>query len=157
MYSAAFNHFYRFATNLHQTGLPSIRLMDAVMERPEQKQPYSISRWERNQILVDQAIQSAGYCCEHKREHRTFLSQSTHHMYMEGHHIIPLKLQGTFPCSLDIYANIVSLCPTCHRLLHYGIFNDKKPVVDVIFSNRQDRLATCGVKLSDSEIMEFYQ
>ncbi len=24
-------------------------------------------------------------------------------------------------CSLDVYANIICLCPICHRLLHYGL------------------------------------
>jgi len=35
---------------------------------------------------------------------------------MEGHHLIPMEYQDRIPHqTLDAQANIISLCPTCHR------------------------------------------
>ena len=85
------------------------------------------------------------------KSHITFTAASSHKQYMEGHHAIPFKKQGSFNVSLDVYANIVCLCPICHRLLHYGIDNEKRSVLDVIYEKRSDRLANSGIKLSKEE------
>ena len=42
------------------------------------------------------------------------------------HHLIPLRMQHDFENSLDVVGNIVSICPNCHRLIHYGRDKDKK-------------------------------
>lgn len=70
---------------------------------------------------------------------------------MESHHAIPINQQKHFNCSLDVYANIVCLSPICHRLLHYGINNDK---LNQIYDERTDRLVHSGIKLSKSEFVE---
>ena len=66
-------------------------------------------------------MEIAEYKCEISPQHITFTSKNTGHFYMEGHHAIPMRHQDKFTKSLDVYANIVCLCPICHRLLHYGI------------------------------------
>ncbi|MCE0554185.1 restriction endonuclease [Bacillus thuringiensis] len=35
-------------------------------------------------------------------------------------------MQHDFENSLDVVGNIVSICPNCHRLIHYGRDKDKK-------------------------------
>ena len=67
---------------------------------------------------------------------------------MEGHHAIPMKAQNSFKTSLDVYANVVCLCPICHRMLHYGIVDEKNVLLNKIYNKRADRLANCGIKLS---------
>jgi 5-methylcytosine-specific restriction protein A len=39
---------------------------------------------------------------------------------MEGHHLVPMEYQHLFTNSLDVTTNIISLCPNCHRKIHYG-------------------------------------
>ena len=68
-----------------------------------------------------QSIESAKYECEINSKHKTFTAKSTGMPYMEGHHMLPMKYQDRFKSSLDVYANIICLCPICHRLLHYGV------------------------------------
>ena len=51
---------------------------------------------------------------------------------MEAHHLIPLRMQHDFENSLDVVGNIVSICPNCHRLIHYGRDKDKK-VLELLF------------------------
>ena len=74
----------------------------------------------------------------------SFIANNTDHAYMEGHHLIPMRWQESFNTSLDVYANIVCLCPTCHRLLHFGRDCDKIPVLDKLYYERFDRLQTAG-------------
>lgn len=59
---------------------------------------------------------------------------------MEGHHLIPLKHQTKFSNGIDVYANIVCLCPICHRLLHFGIQSEKAYVAEYLYERRSERL-----------------
>ena len=64
------------------------------------------------------AKKRAKYLCEVDGNHKTFKGQNGEN-YCEAHHLIPMNMQEKFFYSLDVEANIVSLCPTCHNLLHY--------------------------------------
>ena len=59
-----------------------------------------------------------------------------------------MKYQDKFSYSLDVYANIVCLCPICHRLLHYGVDDQKEKVINKIYFDRADRLAASGLQIS---------
>ena len=151
MYSAGVNNYFKFANgkgfeNIHQ----QIGVMD--IEIPvTNKQLLVADTWRRSSIIKMQSIESAGYECEVNPTHVTFTAKSTGMPYMEGHHALPMKCQDRFKSSLDIYANIVCLCPTCHRLLHYGIASEKASVIDKIYYDRADRLAASGIKVGKNE------
>ena len=154
MYSAGLNNYYRFATgegfaNLHDR----IRVMDT--EVPLADKETSIRKlWKRSLIIKTQAIEAAGYQCEIDSVHSTFTAKSTGHQYMEGHHALPMKYQEMFSNSLDVYANIICLCPICHRLLHYGIETEKENVINKIYYYRSDRLAASGIKISKTDFVK---
>lgn len=42
--------------------------------------------------------------------------------------------------------NIVSLCSHCHNLLHYGRFEDKKPILEKLYNERKEALKECGIE-----------
>lgn len=153
MYSAAFNHFYRFAcedVNFFKTRIGS---MDIVV--PVSKQVVTTQTgWLRNQLIVEQVIESADYCCENNTKHETFIAQSTGKRYMEGHHLIPMKYQTEFNFSIDVYANIISLCPNCHKLLHYGIMKEKIYTLEKIYNERAGRLRKSGIDISQSDFIK---
>ena len=107
--------------------------------------------WKRSSIIKRQSIESAGYQCEINPKHTTFTAKSTEQQYMEGHHAIPLKYQDKFTRSLDVYANIICLCPICHRLLHYGVASEKENVLSKIYFERSGRLAVSGIKISKDD------
>ena len=73
---------------------------------------------------------------------------------MESHHAIPMRQQPRFDNSLDVYANLVCLCPMCHRRIHYGIKSDRTGMKKLIYHNRADRLANSGIRLSGREFLE---
>jgi len=154
MYSAGLNNYFRFASgdgfvNIHK----KIEVMD--IEVPvKDKQLISATKWKRSVIIKLQSIKAAGYECEVNVDHRTFIVKSNGKPYMEGHHALPLKYQDNFDMSLDVYANIVCLCPICHRFLHYGIDSEKKDVMDKIYFERADRVAASGIRISKGEFEE---
>ena len=152
MYSVALKHFYRFACEDDQFFSNSIQQIDIPIEAPD---PVLISShtWKRNQIIKAQAIKGAHYLCENDNGHATFTSKVTGKPYMEGHHLIPVQFQNVFKSSIDVYANVVCLCPICHRLLHYGTGSEKSCVAEKLFDTRSKRLNNCGIDLSKREFL----
>lgn len=151
MYSAGFNNYYKFASGqmfakMHQ------QITNLDIEIPvADKNRISRTVWKRFSIIKNQSMEAAGFQCEVNAAHQTFVAKSNGHPYMEGHHAISLRFQGMFSKSLDIYANIVCLCPICHRFLHYGIDSEKETILDKMYYDRGDRLATSGILVSNSE------
>ena len=152
MYSVSFRHFCEFVCGDYEFFNHNIQQMDIVAEKPT-IMTITTTAYHRNQIIVDQSLEGAGYCCEHDAEHKTFIAQSTNHAYMEGHHLIPMKYQDAFNCSIDVYANIVCLCPICHKLLHYGQAKDKKYVAEELYEKRHERLINSGIDLSKRDFL----
>lgn len=153
MYSAAFNHFYRFACEDKQFYQNNIEKMDIIVDKPQMVN-YTHTAWKRNQIIVDQVIENAKYNCEYNNDHNTFTAESTGKPFMEGHHLIPLKYQNKFNHGIDIYANIVCLCPICHRLIHFGIFKEKQYILDKLYSERKERMIHSGIDISRNDFIE---
>ena len=154
MYSAGMKNYIRFinATDFDHIG-DKVKLMDEPVQVPAVKTTEH-DTWQRSAIIRKQVLMAEDYKCEIDNTHTTFIAESTSHPYAEGHHIIALKKQSRIPNSLDIYANIVCLCPTCHRFLHYGRKDEKTPVVNRIYAERADRFAKCGIYLSQQEFQE---
>ena len=151
MYSAGLNNYFKFAEgvgfyNIHNY----IQVMDIEMPAKE-KYTYLSDAWRRSSIIKMQSIEAAGYRCEIDGMHETFTAKSTGRPYMEGHHALSMKYQNKFSKSLDVYANIICLCPICHRLLHYGIAVEKETVLDKIYFDRSKRLTACGIKISKED------
>ena len=153
MYSVAFKHFYRFACEDNSFFSNNISSMDIVIAKPKTVTTSS-TQWRRNQIIITQVIEGALYQCEHDPAHMTFIARSTGQAYMEGHHLIPMKYQSQFDCGIDVYANVVCLCPTCHRLLHFGRDTERRHAVEQLFDLRSERLIHSGIDLSKKDFLE---
>lgn len=148
MYTAGLNNYLKFANgtdfvNLHE----EIKKLDVDVPAPEKKEVVA-EYWKRSTIIKSQVIEAAGYQCEINPNHKTFTAKSNGHQYMEAHHALPMKYQKNFNSSLDVYANVICLCPICHRLIHYGVSSEKKGVLEKIYYDRADRLAVSGIKMS---------
>lgn len=153
MYSVAFNHFYRFACADSEFFQRAIAAMDITVAKPKTVTT-TATQWKRNQIVITQAIEGANHCCEHNHDHHTFIARSSGKAYMEGHHLIPLEFQTKFECSIDVYANVVCLCPTCHRLMHFGRDSERTYMAEAFYEKREDRLVRSGINLSKKEFLE---
>ena len=66
---------------------------------------------------------------------------------MEGHHAIPMRFQKSFEWNLDVYANIICLCPICHRKIHFGMKKERTKMIHQIYEERSERLKNSGISL----------
>lgn len=153
MYSVAFNHFYRFACSDEVFFRKNITTMDIAITKPS-RITTDATQWKRNQIVIAQAIAGAKHCCEYSYDHRTFIARSSGKAYMEGHHLIPLKSQPKFECSIDVYANVVCLCPNCHRLMHFGRDKERIYMAESFYEHRSERLAKSGLDISKKDFLD---
>ena len=120
MYSAGLNNYYRFVCGKDFGSVgDKIRIMDIPVS-PNQSVVVEKKVWKRSGISRGQVIEMAEYKCEINPAHKSFVAESNNMPYMEAHHTIPMELQDEFDKSLDVYANIICLCPLCHRQIHYG-------------------------------------
>lgn len=102
------------------------------------------------------ALMHAGFQCEFDNSDRTFLRKNSN-PYTEPHHLIPISKYRDFDYSIDVMENIVSLCSHCHNLLHYGRFEDKKPILEKLYNERKAALHTCGLDLTLEQLESYYK
>ncbi|TKF73627.1 HNH endonuclease [Vibrio sp. F13] len=74
-----------------------------------------VQDYRRNPDVVAEALYRAEGFCEKCKEKAPFIKRSNGEPYLEVHHIIPLSQGG-----LDSLENVISLCPNCHREIHFG-------------------------------------
>lgn len=154
MYSSGLKNYCRFAAG---EGFNEIRQQMFLLDVPvasEAAVTVEQKVWRRSGILRTQALELANYTCEICPEHYTFIAESTNKPYMEGHHAIPMHFQENFDVSLDVYANIVCLCPICHRKIHFGMKDDRVEMINSIYDARSARLAKSGIALSKNDFID---
>ncbi|WP_341496498.1 HNH endonuclease signature motif containing protein [Photobacterium damselae subsp. damselae] len=111
-----------YFTNFEQSVIKS--LLDNPKKRRQRiekanKKPQLISRvvkdYQRNPDIVAEALIRAAGICEACGCQAPFNKKSNDEPYLEVHHLIPLSKGGE-----DSLDNVQSLCPNCHRKLHFG-------------------------------------
>ena len=107
----------------------------------------------RNPDAVKAALQSSGYKCE-IGNHTSFTDKNGQN-YVEGHHLIPMSKEAYFDKSLNQAANIVCLCPNCHREIHYGA-NRQALVKTLLTPQRQTDLRSAGLNVTLKKLQSYY-
>ena len=115
-----------------------------------------LQKWSRDPIEGKKAIQRADFKCEYDDTHVFFISKTTGRNYVECHHFIPMKFQDEFNTSIDVAANIISVCPVCHRKLHSADLEDKKDMLLTLLEVRKKRLIDVKVQITGKQLLEFY-
>lgn len=113
-------------------------------------------RYQRDEKVGATALILANYTCRINPQHRFFISRTTHQNYVEAHHLIPIAYQGLFEYGIDVVENVVSLCPCCHRLVHYGEDQARLPVIEQLYAQSSRQLATVGLQVTKKELLEMY-
>ena len=115
----------------------------------------------KNATVSKQALINANYLCAGNYAHVTF-ETTKGRPYMEGHHLIPCtytnakyywEKQGV---NIDCQANIVCLCPTCHRQIHYGAENVKRALIEKLYKGKKEKLKSVGLTLTLEELLKLY-
>ena len=74
-----------------------------------------VQDYRRDPDVVAEALYRAKGFCEKCKKKAPFIKRSNGEPYLEVHHIRPLSQGG-----LDSLENVISLCPNCHREIHFG-------------------------------------
>lgn len=116
--------------------------------------------YPRDKKVSANALKRANYTCEFCPNHPSFLRKNKNIKYMEPHHLIPLHMHSFFEKSLDVEANIVSLCSNCHNQIHYG---DGRAIISRLWDLRQAELSAVqldrmisGTLMSKDELLKMY-
>ncbi|WP_250211872.1 HNH endonuclease [Peribacillus simplex] len=132
---------------IEEKGFSNIEV-DITPEPKSKKKPKTIRGqkvWTRDPVVAKRVLKKAEFKCEINSEHLTFISNSTNTPYMEAHHLIPMKYQDEFPNSVDVDGNVVCLCPNCHRKIHHGTNEDKKELIQTLYTKRFQFLQDWGI------------
>lgn len=100
------------------------------------------------------ALKNSGYMCYVDPTHESFITDNGL-KYMEAHHLIPFKYQNKFEYSLQVQANVVCLCPKCHRELHYG--KNRVEILKRLYDDRIKALRECNLNISFEDLLSFYE
>ena len=161
MYSVGLNHFVDFLglevggdASADQKVLTNDDLvkLDAPIDKPAMA-PKVVYGWNRDRVIVEQVLKADKRQCEIDANHKTFITRRNDEPYLEGHHLIRMEHQDRFAKSLDVYANIIGLCPNCHRQLHLGKYAEIRAIISPIYDLRAERLAKSGLELSKDEFL----
>jgi 5-methylcytosine-specific restriction enzyme A len=111
----------------------------------------------RDATIAVEAIILSNFKCEVDSSHHSFTSGKYGRQYVEAHHLVPMKDQWRFSeASLDVHANIVALCPNCHRLLHHGLEKEYNIILRSLLESRQRRLTKCGIEIDFEQLIKMY-
>ena len=121
---------------------------------PEPKHVNDRVVYPRNRQTAVNALAHAGYLCEIDANHPTFIRKQSGKPYTEPHHLIPISQQDRFSVSLDVEENIVSLCSTCHKHIHYGAGADE--LLKKLYEKRKKKLQSVGIIVTEDELISFY-
>lgn len=109
-----------------------------------------------NPSLGKEAISRNYFCCAVDQNHPTFRKRNGDR-YMEVHHLIPLEWQSEFSNKLDTRANLVPLCPLCHKRIHYGCAEEVTPILTRLYEERKEPLKESGLEISLEALLRLYE
>jgi len=128
-----------------------------VSDSPELKKKLiinTVSEYPRDEQKKFNSFYLANFKCELDENHELFISKNDL-PYLEGHHLIPLMFHTLFDNSLDVESNIVCLCPSCHKKLHYG--KNIELELKKLYNMRKNRLNSSGLNISFDELKALYE
>lgn len=112
--------------------------------------------YPRNPSIAKSALYKANFKCELNENHLSFINKSSNYNYTEAHHLIPLANYEHFDFHLDVFANIISLCPNCHKMIHLGCENDINIALDILYAKRISRLKKVNLNIELNELKYLY-
>lgn len=108
------------------------------------------------------AIDMANYECQ-ADGCKTFKNRKGN-PYMEGHHLIPCTLTNAqyfkdkYNKNIDCVENIVCICPTCHRAIHFGDEPTRTEILKKLFTpKRAEALKKVGIPITLEELLKLYK
>lgn len=134
---------------------------DTLKDEPEYQLGDNSQSVKKNPRIAKLALANSEYKCAINADHQTFTTNKGV-PYMEGHHLIPCTYTNAkhfwekINRNIDCLNNIICLCPTCHRKIHYASDEEKKAIIKQLYKNQKDKLNKSGLNISLEELLELY-
>ncbi len=142
--------------NAEVLGIGSQELTLLNARTPEVLDTKTGRKYKTDPRIIKTALSQAQYKCKIDATHCTFPVKDMHD-YSEGHHLIPMKAQKDFTVNLDRTENIVSLCPTCHKAIHYSSKAYKRRLLGGLFTEeKRQELNALGINITLKELLDRY-
>lgn len=135
---------------------------DSSLREPETTGAGNAKAVKKRIAVSKRALMLAHFECAADSSHKTFLTDKGT-PYMEGHHLIPCtpdnaaRLWKKKKRNIDCEANIVCLCPTCHRRVHFGSLKEKEGILKLLYDKQISKLRKAGLNLTFKELLSYYE
>ena len=175
-YSATFSAFKRYVkvvvkseveeqidddlNNFLQQGIINIEGKKLVNKPTKRKSKQNIKgtfTYPRSELEMMRAKVNSNWECEVSASHKTFINEKLNKPFVEGHHLIPMSAQEQFENTIDFADNIVTLCPNCHRKIHYGLQEDKYRIIQLFYNKRKNLFPEYGIEITLNDLLSFYK
>lgn len=113
--------------------------------------------YKRDPKIAANIKKRAKYLCEFDHDHLSFKTKTGNENYVEAHHLVPMQLQNRFFYNLDVEANIIALCPICHRCIHHATDVEKKVIITKLYIERITRLKECNIFIELNDLLGTYE
>lgn len=139
----------------------SVTLPETSKQQPTYNDGTSGRTVAKKAYISKQAIRENKYKCSFDETHETFLTNKGL-PYMEGHHLIPCTSSNAeyywskFKRNIDCVENIICLCPTCHRRIHFGSKEEKETIIKSLYKKQISSLKVAGFDISIDELLSLY-
>lgn len=114
--------------------------------------------YKSNSLKREKAKSKSGYLCElgDRNKCQYFTSKASNKNFLEAHHLVQMEFSNDFENSIDVIANLIALCPNCHRRLHHAKDEDRIGDIEYLFLKRKKQLKEKGIVLSLAELKDYY-
>ncbi len=112
-------------------------------------------------ILKRKALERANYKCELEDycdcSSHYFTNKKTGKNYVELHHLIPREFSNDFEKSIEQIENYISLCPRCHRFIHFAVDRERKAALHNLYKKRIGSLKLKGIYIEETQLKSYYR
>ena len=117
-----------------------------------------IKKCKSSSLKKETAKRRSGYLCElgDRNKCQYFTSKASNKNFLEAHHLVQMEFSNDFENSIDVIANLIALCPNCHRRLHHAKDEDRVRDIEYLFSKRKEQLVSKGINIKLKELKDYY-
>jgi hypothetical protein len=152
-----------YIDKVNQTRINNINvaIVDNAAKRPPAVATHNVAeKFSRNPAIGRIALNLATYKCAIDETHQTFISATSNQPYMEPHHIVPISkfsdIWGKYKTNVDCIENIASLCPICHRAIHYANRDLRTKLITMLYKTRVEQFKNIGLNISLDDLLAMY-
>lgn len=131
-------------------------------EKPSYRTGTNGRQVDKKARITKAALIEAEFKCAGNEKHITFTT-TRGDIYMEGHHFIPCTCTNSedfwnkYNVNIDCVENIISLCPICHRLVHFGSEQERSDLLEKLYYIQITKIKSIGIDISLDELLNLYK